>query len=65
MGREGGAVPLISIPETACMAVIYLFKGGTRQSCVSVGGSILLHHIGPVNHLLAQAVSIQWALSVR
>ena len=65
MGRKGGTMPLVSVSETACMAIKPFLEGGTCQACISAGGSILLHHISPVYDLLGQTVAIQGALSVR
>ena len=56
-------MPLISVSEATCMPIEPLLEGGTRQACISVGGSILLHHISPLYDLLGQAVAIQGALS--
>ena len=56
-------MPIISVFEATCMPIEPLLEGGTSQTCVSAGGSVLLHHVSPVNDLLGQAVAIQGTLS--
>ena len=56
---------LISVPEAAGVTIVPLLEGVPSQSCVGVCVAIFLHHLGLVDHLLDQAITIQGALPVR
>ena len=65
VGRQGGFVLLIPVPEAAGVNILPLLEGVRSQSCVGGYVAILLHHLGLVDHLLDQAIAIQGALPVR